>query len=194
MMQKRILLVDRDALERNDIKERLSNQGYLVVAAVGDGRSALQLARQLRPDLTLMEVHLADGDGIAIAEALIKEKITPVVMLTACTDLSLIERAKVAGVVNYLIKPLREFEIIPAIEVALARYQAFCTLEEQVTSLTDQLKARKLVERAKGLLMEKYHLPEQEAFRKIRKMSMDSGKSMQVVAEAVLLTDEISAK
>jgi two-component system, response regulator PdtaR len=194
MMQKRILLVDRDALERNDIKERLSNQGYLVVAAVGDGRSALQLARQLRPDLTLMEVHLADGDGIAIAEALIKEKITPVVMLTACTDLSLIERAKVAGVVNYLIKPLREFEIIPAIEVALARYQAFCTLEEQVTSLTDQLKARKLVERAKGLLMEKYHLPEEEAFRKIRKMSMDSGKSMQVVAEAVLLTDEISAK
>jgi two-component system, response regulator PdtaR len=194
MMQKRILLVDRDALERNDLKECLSNQGYLVVAAVGDGRSALQLARQLRPDLTLMDVHLADGDGIAIAEALTKEKITPVVVLTACTDLSLIERAKVAGVVNYLIKPLRECEIIPAIEVALARYQAFCTLEEQVTSLTDQLKARKLVERAKGVLMEKYHLPEQEAFRKIRKMSMDSGKSMQVVAEAVLLTDEISAK
>jgi two-component system, response regulator PdtaR len=190
MMPTRILLVDNDAIERIDVKERLTKQGYLVVGEAGDGRTALNLARQIRPDLVLMDIHLIDGDSIAIAEILMQEKVAPVVMLTELADPPLVERANVAGVVNYLIKPLRESEIIPAIEVTLARYQALRTLEEQVASLTEQLETRKIIERAKGLLIER-GLTEQEAFRKIRKVSMDSRKSMREVAEAILLANDM---
>lgn len=190
MMPTRILLVDNDAIERIDVKERLTKQGYLVVGEAGDGRTALNLARQIRPDLVLMDIHLIDGDSIAIAETLMQEKVAPVVMLTELADPPLVERANVAGVVNYLIKPLRESEIIPAIEVTLARYQALRTLEEQVASLTEQLETRKIIERAKGLLIER-GLTEQEAFRKIRKVSMDSRKSMREVAEAILLANDM---
>lgn len=189
-MPTRILLVDSDAIQRIDVKERLTKQGYLVVGEAGDGRTALNLARQTRPDLVLMDIHLIDGDSIAIAETLMQEKVAPVVMLTELANPPLIERAKAAGVVNYLIKPLRESEIIPAIEVTLARYQALRTLEEQVASLTGQLETRTIIERAKALLIER-GLTEQEAFRKIRKASMDSRKSMREVAEAILLSEDI---
>ena len=189
-MPTRILLVDNDTLQRLDVKERLTRQGYLVVGEAGDGRTALNLARQVRPDLVLMDIHLIDGDSIAIAETLMQEKVAPVVMLTESADPPLVERAKAAGVVNYLIKPLRESDVIPAIEVTLARYQALRTLEEQVASLTEQLETRKIIERAKGLLIER-GLSEEEAFRKIRKMSMDSRKSMRAVAEAILLSKEM---
>jgi two-component system, response regulator PdtaR len=189
-MPTRILLVDNDALQRIDVKERLTKQGYLVVGETGDGRTALNLARQIRPDLVLMDIHLIDGDSMAIAQTLMQEKVAPVVMLTELVDPPLVEQAKVAGVVNYLIKPLRESEIIPAIEVTLARYKALRTLEEQVANLTEQLETRKIIERAKGLLIEK-GLTEQEAFRKIRKASMDNRKSMREVAEAILLAGDI---
>ena len=192
MMPTRILLVDNDAVQRINEKASLTKKGYLVVGEAGDGRTALNLARQIRPDLVLMDMQLPNGDGIAIAEALTQEKIAPVVMLTAFVDPPLITGAKAAGVVNYLIKPLRECEVIPAIEVTLARYQALRTLEEQVESLTEQLESRKIIERAKGLLIER-GLTEQEAFRKIRKVSMDSRKSMRVVAEAILLANDMSA-
>lgn len=189
-MPTRILLVDNDAIQRIDTKERLTKQGYLVVGEARDGRTALNLARQIRPDLVLMDIHLIDGDSIAIAETLMQEKIAPVVMLTRLADPPLVERAKAAGIVNYLIKPLRESEIIPAIEVTLARYQELRTLEKQVASLTEQLETRKIIDRAKGLLIER-GLTEQEAFRKIRKVSMDSRKSMREVAEAILLTNDM---
>ena len=184
MMPTRILLVDNDAVQRINEKASLTKKGYLVVGEAGDGRTALNLARQIRPDLVLMDMQLPDGDGIAIAEALMQEKIAPVVMLTAFVDPPLVAGVKAAGVVNYLIKPLRECEVIPAIEVTLARYQALRTLEEQVESLTEQLESRKIIERG---------LTEQEAFRKIRKVSMDSRKSMRVVAEAILLANDMSA-
>ena len=192
MMPTRILLVDNDAIQRINEKASLTNKGYLVVGEAGDGRTALNLARQIRPDLVLMDRQLPDGDSIAIAEALMQEKIAPVVMLTAFVDPPLVAGVKAADIVNYLIKPLRECEVIPAIEVTLARYQALRTLEEQVESLTEQLESRKIVERAKGLLIER-GLTEQEAFRKIRKASMDSRKSMRVVAEAILLANNMSA-
>ena len=192
MMPTRILLVDNDAIQRINEKASLTKKGYLVVGEAGDGRTALNLARQIRPDLVLMDRQLPDGDSIAIAEALMQEKIAPVVMLTAFVEPPLVAGVKAAGVVNYLIKPMRECEVIPAIEVTLARYQALRTLEEQVESLTEQLESRKFVERAKGLLIER-GLTEQEAFRKIRKASMDSRKSMRVVAEAILLANDMSA-
>lgn len=189
-MPTRILLVENDAGERIDIKKRLTKQGYLVVGEAGDGQTALNLARQIRPDLVLMDIHLIDGNSITTAETLMQQKVAPVVILTESADPPFVERAKAAGIVNYLIKPLRESEIIPAIEVSLARYQAFCTLEEQVASLTEQLETRKIIERAKGLLIER-GLTEQEAFRKIRKVSMDNRKSMREVGEAILLAKDI---
>jgi response regulator NasT len=190
MMPTRILLVDNDTLSRIDVKERLTEQGYLVVGETGDGRTALNLARQIRPDLVLMDIHLIDGDGIAIAQTLMQERVAPVVMLTELADATLVERAKDAGVVNYLIKPLGKSEILPAIEVTLARYQALRALEEQVASLTEQLETRKIIERAKGLLIER-GLTEQDAFRKIRKVSMDNRKSMREVGEAILLAKDM---
>ena len=130
-------------------------------------------------------------DGIAAAETLTQEKIAPVLLLTAFGDQPLVERAKEAGVVNYIVKPLRESEVTPAIEVALARYNEFRALEEKNRSLTEQLETRKIVERAKGLLMEKQGLSEQEAFRKIQKASMNNRKSMREVAEAILLANDM---
>ncbi len=187
----RILLVDDETIQRIDLKEVLTKQGYLVVGEATDGRSAVNLARKIRPDLVLMDIRLPDMDGIAAAEALIQERVAPVMLLTAFGDQPLVERAKAAGVLSYLIKPLRECEIIPAIEVALARYRAFRALEEQVRSLSEQVETHKIVERAKGLLMEKQGLSEQEAFRKIRKVSIDNRKSMREVAEAILLANDM---
>jgi two-component system, response regulator PdtaR len=130
-------------------------------------------------------------DGITAAGILTQEKIAPVLLLTAFGDQELVERAKDAGVVNYIVKPLLESEVVPAIEVTLARYNEFRTLEEEVGTLTEKLETRKIVERAKGLLMEKQGLSEQEAFRKIQKASMNNRKSMREVAEAILLTNEM---
>jgi len=190
MMSIRILLVDTDMLSRNDVKTRLTEQGYLVVGEAEDGRTALNMARQIRPDLVLMDIHLLDGDGIAIAQTLMQERVAPVVILTEVADAPLVERAKDAGVVNYLIKPLRTREIRAAIEVTLARYQAVRILEEQIADLSEQLETRKIIERAKGLLIER-GLSESEAFRKLRKVSMDNRKSMREVAEAVLLAKDM---
>ena len=189
-MPTRILLVDSDTRSLIDVKALLTEQGYLVVGEARDGRTALNLARQIRPDLVLMDINLIDEDGIAIARTLKQKRIAPVVILTELADAPLVERAKDAGVINYLIKPLRAREILPALEVTLTRYQAVRILEEQVVDLTEHLETRKIIERAKGLLIER-GLSEQEAFRKIRKVSMDSRKSMREVAEAVLFAKDL---
>jgi response regulator NasT len=187
----RIIIADDEAIQRMDLKEVLTKQGYLVVGEAGDGLSAVNLARELRPELVIMDIRMPDMDGIAAAETLTQEKIAPVLLLTAFGDQALVERAKEAGVVNYIVKPLRESEVAPAIEVTLARYNEFRMLEEKAQTLSEQLETRKVVERAKGLLMEKQGLTEQEAFRKIQKASMNNRKSMREVAEAILLTNEM---
>ncbi len=187
----RILLADDEPLQRMNVREVLSRLGYLVVGEVADGLSAVHLARELRPDLILMDIRLPGIDGIAAAEMLSAEKIAPVVLLTAFSDQELVERAKAAGVVNYLLKPLRERELAPAMEIALARSNALHALEEQVNTLSEQLESRKIIERAKGLLMEQQGLSEQEAFSKIRKASMNRRTSMRAVAGAILLNSEI---
>jgi two-component system, response regulator PdtaR len=189
-MPARILLVGDDAQERIDTKDRLTKQGYLVVGEAENGHAALNMARHMLPDLVLLDIQTSYGDAISFAEKLRREKVAPVAILTGLIDPSLVARAKAAGVVKYLIKPLRESEIIPAIEITLARYQATRTLEEQVTKFQEQLETRKVIERAKGFLIEK-GLSEQEAFGKIRKLSMESRKSMRAVAEAILLTKDM---
>lgn len=189
--RRRIIIADDESLIRLDLREMLVHLGYDVVAEVGDGRAAIDLARKLRPDLVIMDIKMPEVDGISAAQTLTGEKIAPVVLLTAYSDQALVDRAKEAGVVGYVVKPFREAELMPVIEVALARFEEFCAVEREVASLKDALESRKVVERAKGVLMEAHGLSEAEAFHRIRKSSMDSRKSMKEVAEAVLLTYEM---
>ena len=191
-MPTRIILAEDDAVIRMDLKEELERQGYLVVGQVGDGQSAVNLARELRPDLVVMDFRMPEMDGIAAAEILTREKIAPVLLLTAFSEDDLIARARDAGVVHYVTKPWRQSDLKPAIEIALSRFQEFRIIEAKVKDLEQSLETRKYVERAKGVLMEKQHLTEQEAFRRIQKLSMNNRKSMREVAEAILLTEELN--
>jgi two-component system, response regulator PdtaR len=191
-MPTRIILAEDDVVIRMDLKEELERQGYLVVGQVGDGQSAVNLTRELRPDLVVMDIRMPELDGIAAAELLTREKLAPVVLLTAYSDEDLIDRARNAGVVHYVTKPWRQSDLKPAIEIALSRFQEFRTIEAKVKDLEDALATRKQVERAKGVLMQKYNLTEQEAFRRIQKLSMNNRKPMKDVAEAILLTEELN--
>jgi two-component system, response regulator PdtaR len=190
-MPTRIILAEDETIIRLDLKEELTRLGYLVIGDVGDGISAVNLARELRPNLVIMDINMPEMDGIQAAEILTREKLAPVLLLTAYDNPELIERAKDAGVLHYLVKPWNQSSLRPAIEIALSRYEEFRSLEDRVTTLEDQLATRKVVERAKGVLMAKQGLSEQEAFRKIQRASMNARKSMREVAEAILLTDEI---
>jgi response regulator NasT len=187
----RILIADDESLIRLDLREMLVELGYDIVGEAGDGRSALDLARKLRPDLVIMDIRMPGVDGISAAEELTRERIAPVVLLTAYSDQGLVERAKDAGVVGYVVKPFRQTELMPVIELSLTRFEEFRSLEREVGDLKEALETRKLVERAKGVLMEVHGLRESEAFHRIRKTSMDTRKSMKEVAEAVLLTHEL---
>jgi len=186
----RIVIVDDESIIRIDLREMLSNLGYLVVGEVGDGRSAVNLARELRPDLVIMDIKMPGMDGIDAAKILTEEKIAPVLLLTAYSQRELLSRARQAGVVGYLVKPFRESDLSPAIEVALARFAEFRALESDVGDLQEALETRKFVERAKGILMDTQGLPEADAFRKIQKMSMNTRKPMKEVAEAIILAHE----
>jgi response regulator NasT len=187
----RIIIADDESLIRLDLREMLTHLGYDVIGEAGDGRSALDLARRLQPDLVIMDIKMPEVDGIAAAEELTRAKIAPVVLLTAYSDQGLVERAKEAGVVGYVVKPFRETELLPVIELCLARFAEFRSLETELGSLKEALEARKVIERAKGVLMEVHGLRESEAFHRIRKTSMDARKSMREVAEAILLTHEM---
>jgi AmiR/NasT family two-component response regulator len=191
MERTRVIIADDESLIRMDLREMLTNQGYLVVGEVADGRSAVNQARELRPDIVIMDIKMPDMDGIEAAQILTEERIAPVVLLSAYSQRDLVQRAREAGVIAYLIKPYREEELAPAIEVALARFSEFKELEAQVSDLQIALETRKLVDRAKGILMDKQGLTEAEAFRKIQKMSMDNRKPMKDVAEAIILAHQV---
>jgi AmiR/NasT family two-component response regulator len=186
----RVVIADDESIICMDLREMLNNLGYLVVGEAGDGRSAVSLARELRPDVVLMDIKMPDMDGIEAAKALTAERIAPVVLLTAFSQRDLVERAKEAGVVGYLVKPIQEADLAPAIEIALSRFVEFRELEKEVDSLQDQLETRKLVDRAKGILMDSQGLTEAAAFRRIQKMSMNTRKSMKEIAQAIILTHD----
>jgi two-component system, response regulator PdtaR len=190
----RVIIADDESIIRMDLREMLTNLGYLVVGEVGDARSAVNLARELKPDLVIMDVRFEgdEFDGIDAAKILTEEKIAPVLLLTAYSQRELVERAKVAGVTGYIVKPFRESDLAAAIEVALARFAEFRALEKEVGDLKLALETRKLVDRAKGILMDVQGLSEAEAFRKIQKMSMNTRKSMKDVAEAIILAHQAS--
>jgi len=190
-MAARIVVADDESIIRMDLREMLTSLGYLVVGEAGDGRSAINLARETRPDLVIMDIQMPEMDGIAAARTLTQEKIAPVLFLTAYSQQELVEGAKDAGVVGFLVKPFRESDLRPAIEIAMQRFQEFRALEDEVTQLTDQLETRKTVDRAKGLLMDRQKLTEKEAFQRIQRLAMNSRKTMRDVAEAIILANEI---
>jgi response regulator NasT len=190
MERTRVIIADDESIIRADLKEMLTNLGYLVVGDVGDGQSAVNLARELKPDVVLMDIKMPNMDGIEAAKILTEEQIAPVVLLTAYGQKELVDRAKEAGVVGYLVKPFRENDLLPAIEVSLARFAEFKAVRQEVDDLKHALETRKLVERAKGILMDTQGMDEAEAFRKIQKMSMNTRKPMKEVAEAIILAHE----
>jgi response regulator NasT len=190
MERTRVIIADDESVIRADLREMLTTLGYLVVGEAGDGQSAVNSARELKPDLVIMDIKMPQMDGIEAARILTQEKIAPVLLLTAYSQRDLVDRAREAGVVGYLVKPFREQEIGPAIDIALARFQEFRELEKQVGDLNETLETRKIVDRAKGILMDTQHLTEMEAFRKIQKMSMNTRKPMKEIAEAIILAQE----
>ncbi len=187
-----ILIVDDESIIRLDLQERLSDLGYTVVGEAADGETAVTLARQLQPDLVLMDIKMPKMDGITAATILLEERIAPVVLLTAFSDRDLIEDAQEAGVLGYISKPFREADLVPTLEVAIARFQELCAIEEENDNLKATLETRRLVDRAKGILMDTQGLTENAAFRRIQKLAMDRRKSMKEIAEAIILAREIT--
>ena len=183
---RRVVVAEDESLIRLDIVEILRDNGYDVVGEAGDGETAVQLATDLRPDLVIMDVKMPLLDGISAAEKLSKNHIAPVVLLTAFSQKELVERASEAGALAYVVKPFTPNDLLPAIEIALARYEQIITLEAEVADMVERFETRKLVDRAKGLLNEKMGLSEPEAFRWIQKASMDRRLTMAEVAQAVI--------
>ena len=187
----RILIAEDETIIRLDLRELLERSGFEVVAEARDGDEAVELARSVSPDLALLDVKMPKLDGIDAARQILDERPIPIVMVTAYGEQELVSRAVEAGVFGYLVKPFRESDLLPAIETARARHDELVALREEAASLADALAARKAIERAKGLLMEREGLTEQAAFARLRKASQISGRPLKVVAEALIATLEV---
>ncbi|WP_019545686.1 ANTAR domain-containing response regulator [Streptomyces sulphureus] len=187
---RRVVIAEDEALIRMDLKEMLEEEGYTVVGEAGDGQKALELAREHHPDLCILDVKMPVLDGISAAEKIAEESIAPVLMLTAFSQRELVERARDAGAMAYLVKPFSKSDVVPAIEMAVSRFTELKELEKEVADLAQRLETRKLVDRAKSVLQTQYGLSEPAAFRWIQKTSMDRRLSMQQVAEAVIADGE----
>jgi two-component system, response regulator PdtaR len=184
----RILIAEDETIIRLDLRELLERAGFEVCAEARDGAEAVELARAELPDLAVLDVKMPQLDGIEAARRILDERPIPIVMLTAYGQQELVSRAIEAGVFGYLVKPFRETDLLPAIQTARARYEELTALREEAESLSEALAARKSIERAKGLLMEKEQLTEQEAFSRLRRASQVSGRPLRVVADAVIAT------
>jgi response regulator NasT len=183
---RRVVIAEDEALIRMDLAEMLGEEGYDVVAQTGDGESAVRLAEEHRPDLVVLDVKMPRLDGIAAAQRIAAQRIAPVVILTAFSQRDLVERARDAGAMAYLVKPFTKNDLVPAIEMAVSRFAEVQLLAAEVADLTEQLETRKLVDRAKGVLQAQLELSEPDAFRWIQKTAMDLRLSMRQVAEGVL--------
>ena len=182
----RLLVAEDETLIRLDLVEMLVEAGYDVVAQVSDGERAVAVARELKPDLVMMDIRMPVLDGISAAEQIGKERIAPVVMLTAFSQKELVERARDAGVMAYIVKPFTASDLAPAIEIARSRWVEMQALESEVADIADRLATRKVVDRAKGMLMTRLKITESEAFRWIQKTAMDRRLGMREVADAVV--------
>jgi response regulator NasT len=183
---RRVVLAEDEALIRLDLKEMLEEEGWHVVGEAGDGETAVTLAEQHRPDLVILDVQMPVLDGIAAAERIASARVAPVVILTAFSQRDLVERARQAGAMAYLVKPFQKKDLLPTIEMATSRFSEIMSLEAEVTDLQGRLEARKIIERAKGVLQSEHGMSEPEAFRWIQKRAMDERCSMRALADRVL--------
>lgn len=181
-----VVIAEDEVLIRMDLAEMLGEEGYDVVGQAGDGARAIELAQELRPDLVILDVKMPVLDGIAAAEAIARDRIAPVVILTAFSQRELVERARDAGAMAYLVKPFSKSDLVPAIEMAVSRFSELSLLEAEVADLSDRLETRKSVDRAKGVLQQQLGLSEPDAFRWIQKTAMDLRLSMRQVADGVV--------
>ncbi len=183
---RRVVVAEDEALIRLDVVEMLREAGFEVVGEAGDGEQAVRLADELRPDLVVLDVKMPVLDGISAAERIVRARIAPVVLLTAFSQRELVERARDAGAMAYVVKPFTAADLLPALEIAVSRHQQIVALEGEIADLSDRFETRKLVDRAKGLLQAKFGMTEPDAFRWIQKTSMDKRLTMREVAAAVV--------
>ena len=182
----RVIIAEDEALIRLDLKEMLEEEGYSVVAEVGDGQQAVDQATALQPDLVILDIQMPVLDGLSAAEQIASARIAPVIVLTAFSQRELVERARDAGAMAYLVKPFSKNDLVPAIEVARARFSEMTALDGEVRTLEERLETRKVVERAKGRLMEDQGMTEAEAFRWIQRTAMNQRTSMKALAQSIL--------
>ena len=182
----RVLIAEDEALIRLDLKEMLEEEGYSVVAEVGDGQQAVDQAKALLPDLVILDIQMPVLDGLSAAEQIAGSRIAPVIVLTAFSQRELVERARDAGAMAYLVKPFSKNDLVPAIEVARARFTEMSALDSEVKTLEERLETRKVIEKAKGVLMSEQGMSEAEAFRWIQRTAMNQRTSMKALAETIL--------
>ncbi len=187
----RIVIADDEPIIRLDLRKTLENMGHQVVGEAGDGAKAIEVTREMKPDIVILDIKMPEMDGIEGAKVITTEGIAPVLLLTAYSQKDLVDRAKDAGVFAYLVKPFKEADLLPAMEIAISRYEEFVELENEVSDLENKLDTRKAVDRAKGILMDQYGLKEQEAFRRIQIQSMNTRKSMREIAEAIIIAHNV---
>jgi response regulator NasT len=186
----RVLIADDEAVIRLGLRAMLEDQGYQVVGEASDGRRALDLAQKVRPDLVFLDIKMPGVDGLQAARSLFADRAVPVIILTAYADRAFVEEAKAAGALAYLVKPVRESDLGPAVEMALGRFREIQALRKEIGHLEDTLESRKLVERAKGVLMRREGLDEASAFARLQKQARDARKTMREIAEGILADGE----
>lgn len=184
--RRRVLIAEDEALIRLDLAEMLVEESYDVVGEAGDGETAVRLAEELKPDLVILDIKMPIMDGLAAAEKIAGARIAPVIILTAFSQRDLVERARAAGAMAYLVKPFQKSDLVPAIEIALSRFAEISVLESEIASLNDRLETRKAVERAKGSLMAQYGMTEPQAFKWIQRTAMDHRMTMREVADRII--------
>jgi response regulator NasT len=187
----RILTADSEQRHIATLRKALESHGYLVVGEARDGIAAVNMVRQLRPDIAVIDAQLPHSNGIDVAQVLREENLAPVILTTSMTDRELVLRAREAGVLGYLVKPIKDDDLMPVIEVARVRWLEQCARHKELLQLRDKLETRKVIERAKGYLMDSQGLHEAEAFRKIQRLAMNSRRTMREVAQAILIAQQI---
>ncbi|HJF85503.1 ANTAR domain-containing response regulator [Megamonas hypermegale] len=186
MAKLNIVIADNESIIRMDLKEMLEEAGHTVVGESINGIKAIELTRKLKPDLVIMDIKMPEMDGITAAKIIADEKLAPVILLTAFSQKNIVEKAKHAGVLAYLVKPIRQDSLFPAIEIAMSRFAEIQQLEHDLNNVKNSLQMRKTLDRAKGILMDAYNISESEAYRRIQKYSMAKRKSIKEVAEAII--------
>lgn len=182
----KIVIADNESIIRLDLKEILEEAGHVVVGEASDGVKAIELTRKFHPDLVIMDIKMPEMDGIAAAKIISHEKISPVLLLTAFSQKEIVDKAKDSGVLAYLVKPVKETNLFPAIEIALSRFDEFKQLEQELDDVKNSLEMRKILDRAKGILMDAHGLTEAEAYRRIQQYSMAKRKTIKEIAQAII--------